>query len=88
MTDSPRAKAKARLREFLNGVGLPSGLLESVLQSYESLDSRLWLLDNSSAMKVRDSHVARSSRRTKLGSNDGAIERLDNVSRWEELYEW
>ena len=86
MTDSPRAKAP--LREFLNGVGLPSGLLESVLQSYESLDSRLWLLDNSSAMKVRDSHVARSSRRTKLGTNVGAIERMDNVSRWEELYEW
>ena len=85
MTDS---RAKAPLREFLNGVGLPSGLLESVLQSYESLDSRLWLLDNSSAMKVRDSHVTRSSHRTKLGSNDGAIERLDNVSRWEELYEW
>ena len=82
MTDS---RAKAPLREFLNSVGLPSGLLESVLQSYESLDSRLWLLDNSSAMKVRDSHVARSSRRTKLV---GAIERMDNVSRWEELYEW
>ena len=79
---SPRAKAP--LREFLKGEGLPPGLLESVVQSYESLDSRLWLLDNSSAMKVRDSHVARSSRQAKLG----VIERLDNVSRWEELYQW
>ena len=80
---SPRAKAP--LREFLKGEGLPPGLLESVLQSYESLDSRLWLLDNSSAMKVCDSHLARQ---TKIGSNVGVIERLDNVSRWEELYQW
>ncbi|KAL7527561.1 hypothetical protein ACHAXR_002014, partial [Thalassiosira sp. AJA248-18] len=80
MSHSKGGSTKAALRESLASLGLPSGLLSSVLQSYQSCDSRLWLIDNSAFMKVRDSHVGR-------GGSDGIIERVDNVSRWQELQE-
>ena len=77
---------KAAFRECLTELNLPSGLLSSVLDAYKSCDSRLWLLDNSSAMKVRDSHVVRGLNKTGSGATM-IVESMDNVTRWEELYE-
>ena len=69
---------------FLANLGLPHGLLMSVLECYNSCHSMVWLLDNSSYMKVRDSHVIVCP----MGGGDGTshkIECRNNVSRWHEL---
>ena len=76
---------KSALRECLASLALPPGLLSSVLQSYTHCDSRLMLIDNSSAMKVRDSHVGRVV--NKRGTGGAVLESVDNVTRWEELQE-
>jgi len=54
----------------------------------------MFLIDNSSRMKIKDSHIGRSSagstnRRDAAATGNGhhKIERIDNVSRWEELHE-
>lgn len=73
--------SKAALREALASMNLPPALLSSVFQSYLACDSRIWLVDNSSRMKVRDSHVGRN------GRERGTVERVDGASRWEELRE-
>jgi len=73
--------SKAALGECLASLNLPPGLLSSVYQTYLNCDSRVWLLDNSSRMQVRDSHINRN------GCTRGAIERVDGGSRWEELKE-
>lgn len=70
---------KMALIEWLSSMKLPSGLLSSVIESYNELDSRLWLLDNSSSMTIRDAHAAKYR-------SSGAIDNID-VSRWQELYE-
>lgn len=76
---------KEAFRETLVSLGLPTGLLSSVLQSYNSNDSRLWLIDNSSSMKVHDSHVGGG--KTTCSDGNVIIEKVDNVTRWEELQE-
>lgn len=86
---SPSATRSA-FRDCLSSLGLPAPLLPSVLRAYDECDSRLWLLDNSSMMRVRDSHVGRCT-----GGSPGSgptsetirVDRCDNASRWEELQE-
>ncbi|KAL7533894.1 hypothetical protein ACHAXR_005518 [Thalassiosira sp. AJA248-18] len=85
-SSSQPASPKSAFRECLTSLSLPPGLLSSVLQSYQTCDSRLWLIDNSSSMKIRDSHVGRGCNQHGSGAN-AIIERLDNVSRWGELQE-
>ena len=82
-SDSDRSSSsKTALRECLaSSIGLPHELLSLAYQSYKSCDSWVWLLDNSSRVKVRDSHVGRR------GEEKGSIERVDDVMRWEELHE-
>jgi len=75
--------SKAALGECLASLNLPSGLLSSVYQTYLTCDSRVWLLDNSSRMQVRDSHISINCN----GNTRGAIERFDGGTRWEELKE-
>lgn len=71
-------ESKDAFRDYLGAICLPSALLSSVLECYQSSSSRVWLLDNSSSMRVRDSHIGR-------GKSGGTIERFDDVRRWEEL---
>lgn len=83
------SSSKAALRDSLASLGLPPGLLASVYESYKSTDSRLWLVDNSSRMKIRDSHVARKKKRgsvleRSIDEGGDAVERIDGVTRWEE----
>lgn len=74
--------SKAALGKCLASMGLPAGVLSSVYQSYLACDSRLWLIDDSSMMKIKDSHVGFG------GKERGTIERIDNVTRWIELKEY
>jgi hypothetical protein len=57
---------------------LPWGLLTPVMECYHSCNLTIWLLDNSSGMKIRDSHASTSS-------NGGGEESPDYISRWHEL---
>ena len=79
---SPSPSPKSAIREFLESLGLPPGLLSSSYLSYQHCHSRVWILDNSARMKARDSHVGRP------GSEPyptDSIERLDGFTRWDEL---
>ena len=70
------------VQELLASLQLPRGLLSSVMECYNSCHSTLWLLDNSSGMKVRDSKIVVNL----SGSCDGIkFTSRDNVSRWREL---
>eukprot|EP00581_Thalassiosira_minuscula_P008392 CAMPEP_0183708582 /NCGR_PEP_ID=MMETSP0737-20130205/4849_1 /TAXON_ID=385413 /ORGANISM="Thalassiosira miniscula, Strain CCMP1093" /LENGTH=516 /DNA_ID=CAMNT_0025936477 /DNA_START=157 /DNA_END=1707 /DNA_ORIENTATION=- len=70
------------LLKYITSLGLPSTLLPSIYSTYLSCDSRVWLCDNSSRMKVRDSHIGK---RGDDGRGRPTIERADDVSRWDEL---
>jgi len=74
-TRSSQASTRASIQDFLATLRLPSGILSSVLECTNSCNSTLWLLDSSSAMKVRDSRVVCSDGMTSI----------DDVSRWHEL---
>jgi len=67
------------LQQYLKGMGLPQGLVSTISRNYKSCDSRLWLIDNSLSMKVKDSHL--------IGGSLENIQKKDNVSRWEEMRE-
>jgi len=61
-------------------LGLPSALLSAVMVNYQSCDSHLVVIDNSSLMEARDGHVGRKG-------SDGSTKRVDKLTRWEELQE-
>jgi hypothetical protein len=67
------------LRHYVDGLRLPTGFLTAILQAYKSIDSRLWLMENSSSMKICDRY------RAKIDSKLEHIEREDGYSRWIEL---
>jgi len=73
-------RSKTALGNCLAELGLPSALLSTVMENYEACESHLVVIENSSLMKVRDSHVGRIRR-------DGSIKRVDNFTRWDELQE-
>ena len=75
-------------KEFLATLGLPRGLLSSVMACYNSCQLTLWLLDNSSSMKVRDSHVVvypGDSGGSGYDDNPKVVASRDNVTRWHEV---
>ena len=74
--------AKAALTDILASLSLPPGLLSATYQNYQHCESRIWLLDNSSRMNVRDSHLGRPGQQV-----PGSIQRIDDIMRWEELEE-
>ena len=82
---------KLAIKEYLSTLKLPPGIFSSVLQSYNITDSRLYLLDNSSSMKIRDSHLATNNtngrRSSRTLDSTKQIECVDNVTRWDELSE-
>ena len=99
-TKSPRHKQqqsqsnnnnKLAIKDYLSTLNLPPGIFSSVLQSYNITDSRLYLLDNSSSMKIRDSHLATNNtngrRSSRTLDSTKQIECVDNVTRWDELSE-
>eukprot|EP00569_Conticribra_weissflogii_P007359 CAMPEP_0171335436 /NCGR_PEP_ID=MMETSP0878-20121228/5334_1 /TAXON_ID=67004 /ORGANISM="Thalassiosira weissflogii, Strain CCMP1336" /LENGTH=566 /DNA_ID=CAMNT_0011836705 /DNA_START=77 /DNA_END=1777 /DNA_ORIENTATION=- len=71
------ASGESPRNAYLYSLGIPRGLISSVIQNVEQCDMRLWLLDNSSAMSTRDSH--------RIGGSWEKIEKLDGATRWEEL---
>ena len=69
------------IREYISSMGLPLGLLPTVLDAYKTCESRIWLIENSTLMTVKDSH------RAKVGSTLECCIKEDGVQRWEELRE-
>ncbi|KAL3816436.1 hypothetical protein ACHAXA_000086 [Cyclostephanos tholiformis] len=61
ITRRDSVKGAESFRELLAHLEAPFGLLTSVLACYKSCYCITWILDNSSSMKVKDSHVARSA---------------------------
>ena len=82
---------KLAIKDYLSTLNLPPGIFSSVLQSYNITDSRLYLLDNSTSMKIRDSHLATNNTNGRRSSRTldctKQIECVDNVTRWNELSE-
>jgi len=70
---------KKYLQHYANALRLPAGFLASIIKAYKSTDSRLWLMDNTSSMKIRDSN------RAKIDANLKHIKKDGVRSRWTEL---
>ena len=67
------------LYQYVKGLGLPKGVVSTVLRNYKACDSRLWLIDNSSSMSAMDSHI--------IGGKLHEIKKNETVSHWQELQE-
>ncbi|KAK1733946.1 hypothetical protein QTG54_015473 [Skeletonema marinoi] len=67
------------LQHYADALRLPTGFLKTIVKGYKSIDSRLWLMENSSSMKTRDGH------RAKIDAQLKHIKREDGHSRWAEL---
>ena len=81
---SVSSSQKAAVQELLVSLKLPRGLISSVMERYNTCHSMIWLLDNSSRMKVHDSNIVKHMHG---GGYDAGMEIscVDNVSRWHEL---
>ena len=73
---------KAAVQELLASLKLPRRLLPPVMERYNSCNLTIWLLDNSSRMKVCDSNIVKHIDGYDAGMK---ITRINNVSRWHEL---
>jgi hypothetical protein len=60
--------------QYLQCQGFPMGMIRALQVQKDFFPVRIWMLDNSSYMNVRDAHILR-----------GNYENLDHVTRWEEL---
>ena len=58
---------------FLQSQGFPLGMIQTIMNVKDSFPLRVWILDNSTSMKVRDSHVLKPDYQQV------------SVTRWEEL---
>lgn len=75
-----RTKGLEKLHHYLNEtLNLPHGLQSTVEQVYNSLDSRIFLVENSKGMCGGDSHVM------KWENDGGSVGKVDGASRWDEL---
>lgn len=59
---------------YLQSQGFPRGMIRALQVQKEFFPVRIWILDNSSFMNVRDAHILK-----------GNYENTDHVTRWEEL---
>jgi hypothetical protein len=59
--------------QYLQSQGYSSGMIQAFLKQKASFPTRIWILDNSAAMNVRDAHIVR-----------GNFQNVD-ATRWEEL---
>ena len=73
------SSCKKYLRHYVESLRLPPGCLPSVMKCYQSIDSRKWLIENSSSMRTRDAHCV------KIDSNLGHVGSEDDVTRWDEF---
>ena len=69
-----------QLQFFLNQ-GYTRGLLKKLLEVKSTYFQRCWIVDNGNAMQVDDSH------RLVINQQNGIIESIDGVKRWDELLE-
>ena len=76
------------LKEFLTTLGLPLGLLLLVMACYNLCQLTLWILDNSSSLKVRNSHVVVCPGGSGGGDNPKVVESSDKVTRRHEVQDW
>ncbi|KAL3783342.1 hypothetical protein HJC23_011106 [Cyclotella cryptica] len=67
------------LKNYLDHLNLPLGILPAVSDTYKAMNFRIVLIDNSSSMSTIDSHLM------KADCNFERIEKTDKVSRWNEL---
>ena len=67
------------LHHYLAALRLPTGFLASIIKAYKSIDSRLWLMENTSSMKILDSYRAKTDSKLKY------IKKESGHSRWAEL---
>ena len=67
------------LRHYIDSLHLPPGCLEGVMECYQFIDSRKWLIQNSTTMKTHDAHCM------KIGPNLEYIQNNGEVSRWKEF---
>ena len=75
----PASDGEVNLRHYFATLGLPLGCVPAILDVYNSMESRIWIVENSLQMMHEDSHLIRS-----IGNFD-KIEKEDGVSRWSEL---
>lgn len=69
-----------QLQFFLNQ-GYTRGLLKKLLEVKSTYFQRCWIVDNGNAMQVNDSH------RLVINQQNGRIESIAGVKRWDELLE-
>lgn len=74
---------ESSFQELLARLGIPRGLLASVLAQRSSCYSMVLLLDNSSSMKKRDSRII--GRPIDIGKDSPEIESCENMTRWHEV---
>lgn len=72
-------KNSPHLKKYIDYLGLPNGVFPAIDEIYRAMDGRIWMIDNSSAMRELDSHLIRSA------PDFEWIEKRDGVSRWSEL---
>lgn len=75
----PANEGELNLRHYFHTLGLPLGLLPSILKVYHSMESRIWVIENSLEMMHKDSHLLST-----VGNFD-KIEKEDGASRWSEV---
>jgi hypothetical protein len=61
--------------QYLQNQGFSTGMIRAFHIQKESFPLRVWILDNSAAMSVRDAHIVRVNHQ----------QTIDNVTRWDEL---
>ena len=69
---------KLNLQHYLSKLGLPSGLHSAIESVYSSMESRIWVIDNSHDMGVKDCSVMLADDKLEH------IMRKEGKSRWEE----
>lgn len=74
----PISEGEMNLHHYLHKMGLPSGLHSAIESIYHSMESRIWIVDNSLDMNVSDASLLRANDQlTCIGREGGA-------SRWGE----
>lgn len=77
----PANDGEANLCHYFSMLGLPLGSISAILKVYHSLESRIWIIENSLEMMEKDSHLIVTQ------GNLDSITREDGVSRWTELHQ-
>ena len=72
-------KPNASLQNYIEYLGLPMGIFRVISKIYQSMNGRVWIIDNSYAMGKTDSHVITSDPEFQR------IEKKNGMSRWTEL---